>query len=214
MEVSVRHAAAYGIARLALGPGEVARVAPGTVAATSWGTAVELRAPGALARVLGTDPFRTGTVTGPPTGGWADVAPGLPGDLHVVELDGAVGWTVARGSWLAAGAGVVLRADDGGPGGRVRASGAGPLLLACYGALDPLVLADGEFATVDAAHVVAHPDDVRTRSRAVDVGAWQPAGTGDGLLLDVAGPGTVLTQTRTPHGLASWLAAHLPGAAG
>lgn len=191
-------------------------MAPGTVAATSWGTAVQFRAPGTLARVLGADPFRTCTVTAPGGGGWVDLAPGLPGDLHVLQLDGTVGWTVGRGCWLAADDAIDLRADDAGLGGTrsLRARGAGTLVLACYGALDPLTVADGEFATVDAAHVVAHPDDLRTRSRAVDVGAWQPAGTGDGLLLDVAGPGTVLTQTRTPHGLASWLAAHLPGAAG
>ncbi|MDQ3885493.1 MAG: TIGR00266 family protein, partial [Actinomycetota bacterium] len=146
-------------------------------------------------------------------GGWVDVAPTLPGDLHVVELDGAAGWCIARGCWLASAIGVELatqwdgfRTLVGGEGGfLMHVSGTGPVVISCYGALDVVILQAGEYVTLDTGHVVAYADSVQSRVRSVSQGVVQSVKSGEGLVVDFAGPGQVLTQTRNPRRLISWL---------
>jgi uncharacterized protein (AIM24 family) len=91
------------------------------------------------------------------------------------------------------------------------ADGAGPVVMACFGALDLVTLAPGELITVDPGHVVAYPESVQCRLRAVHPSATQSVRTGEGLVLDFAGPGQLVTQTRGPRAMATWLAGHLSG---
>jgi uncharacterized protein (AIM24 family) len=144
----------------------------------------------------------------------------LPGDLHVVELDGRGSWCVAKDCWLACASTVQLdgqspsiRAVFGGDGGFLtHVSGWGSLVLACYGALDVVTLAPNELVTVSAGHVVAYVDTLQARLRATSPGAEQSVRTGEGLVFDFAGPGQLITQTRSPRGLAAWLQANRPSA--
>ena len=107
-------------------------------------------------------------------GGWVDTAPALPGDLHVVELDGKHGWCVARLGWIASSSTVAMNPDapplqalfGGGEGFLNYAHGQGSVVLACYGALDLVTLADGEAVTIGSDHVVAFADTVQCRLRA------------------------------------------------
>ncbi|MFE2750914.1 AIM24 family protein [Actinosynnema sp. NPDC059335] len=205
MQVRTRHTPTFGVARLVLAPGEPVAVERSSVLATSYGVTVDGRtkAPGVNAALC----------TAGPEGGWVDVAPALPGDLHVLELEGATGWCVARDSWLACAATARLdptappvRALHGGDHGFLTyAFGAGPVVLSCYGTLDVVTLDPGELVTVAGGHVVAFADTVQCRLRAVSPDAPQSVRNGEGLVLDFAGPGLVLTRTRSPRGLVSWL---------
>ncbi|MFI9010357.1 AIM24 family protein [Actinosynnema sp. NPDC053489] len=205
MQVRTRHTPTFGVARLVLAPGEPVVVERNSVLATSYGIAVDGRAksPGVNAALC----------TAGPEGGWVDVAPPLPGDLHVLELDATTGWCVARDSWLACAA--TARLDPAAPPVRVLhggdhgflayAYGTGPVVLSCYGTLDVVTLEAGELVTVAGSHVVAFADTVQSRLRAVSPGAPQSVRNGEGLVLDFAGPGLVLTRTRSPRGLVTWL---------
>jgi len=51
---------------------------------------------------------------------------------------------------------------------------------------------------------------VPCRLRAAHASTDQSIRTGAGLVLDFAGPGQLVTQTRGPRAMASWLAAHSP----
>jgi uncharacterized protein (AIM24 family) len=53
---------------------------------------------------------------------------------------------------------------------------------------------------------VAYSEGIQTRLRAVNQQLNQSLRTGEGLLMDVAGPGQVLTQTRKPAAMAAALA--------
>ncbi|MFB9906052.1 TIGR00266 family protein [Allokutzneria oryzae] len=220
MQVRTRHTPNFGVARLILAPSEPVRSEPGSMVATSYGVAVEQRASAALLKSLtkagwGADPVPSATYTAPPQGGWVDVAPHLPGDLHVVDLTGAAGggWCVARSRWLASAATVLL--DNAWPGFRslfgadsgflVHVGGQGPLVLSCFGALDVITLQAGELVTVDSGHLVGYSDGVQARLRALSQSGPQSIKTGEGLVFDFAGPGEVLTQTRNPRTLASSL---------
>lgn len=218
MQVQTRHSPSFAVARLLLAGSEPVRVEAGAMVATSYGLLVEARMQGGLLKslaraALGGESLMVSTFTAPQQGGWVDVAPNLPGDVHVVELDGSVGWCVTRGCWLASAAGVNLETQwggfhnlFGGEGGFLaHATGHGPMLIACYGAMDVVVLQPNELVTVDTGHVVAYADTVQARIRPISPGIMQSLKSGEGLVFDFAGPGQVITQTRNPRGLIGWL---------
>lgn len=217
MQVRTRHTPTFGVARLLLAPGEGIQAVGRVMLATSYGIGVD-RAQDTAFRPL-VKAWRDATVyTAPAEGGWVDAVPPMPGDLHVLELDGTTGWCLSRGGWLAA-AGTV-RIDSSWPGfqamfgGEVgflaHAGGTGPLVLACCGALDLVTLAPGELITVDPGHLVAYPENVQCRLRAINPSAPQSVRTGDGLVLDFAGPGQLVTQSHSPRVVSGWLTAHGP----
>jgi uncharacterized protein (TIGR00266 family) len=221
VQVQTRHGPSYPVARLLLAGGEPVKVESGAMLATSYGVAVETRTSGGTLRSLaraarGGDTPLISTYTAPQQGGWVDTAPRLPGDLHTVELDGSTGWCISRACWLASAAGVHLDTGWGGFGSLfggeggflVHASGHGPVVVSCYGALDVFTLQQGELITVDTGHVVAYADVVQSRVRPVSLGVTQSMKSGAGLVFDFAGPAQVLTQTRNPRGLIGWLHAN------
>jgi uncharacterized protein (AIM24 family) len=207
MQVRVRHTPAFGVARVMLAPGEAVGARLDAMQATSYGLAIAAKGRRGGTRAV---------FTAPAEGGWVDLTPPAPGELHPLELDGGSGWCVATSAVLATAATVALdQAWTGFQalfGGDVaflsRASGYGLTLLACCGALDVITLTAGELVTVDPGHLVAYPDTVQCRLRAVSPSVPQSMRTGQGLALDFAGPGQVLTQTRNARGMANWLSAN------
>jgi uncharacterized protein (AIM24 family) len=214
VQVRTRHTPTFGVARLMLAPGEMICVSDVGLLASSYGVGVE-RASDTPFKPM-TKAWRDATTfTAPADGGWVDVAANAPGDLYVLDLDGTTAWCLARDGWLAMVSTIRLDANWSGFhamfGGEVgflaHATGVGPLVLACCGALDVVTLAPGELITVDPGHVVAYPDGMQCRLRAVSQSGTQSVRTGEGLVLDFAGPGQLVTQTRSPRAMAAWVAA-------
>lgn len=215
MQVRTRHSPSFGVARLVLAAGEVARTGSEAMA-TSYGVASASAGRagkrGPLGGKLGGGSVPERSYTAGPQGGWVDVAPSLPGDVHTVEMDGRRGWCVSRESWLAAAGTVRLDADwngfrdlfGGQPGFLAHAGGQGQLVLACCGALDVHELQPGEFVTMDTGHLVAYVDTLQCRLRQAEQGRAQSMRTGDGLVVDFAGPGRVVAQSRNPRRMTSW----------
>ncbi|MEC3982571.1 TIGR00266 family protein [Amycolatopsis sp. H20-H5] len=223
MQVQVRHQPSFAVARLMLAPGEPAQVEAGAMMAMSYGVQVASQAQGGIMKGLGRailsgESFFISTYTAPPNGGWVDIAANLPGDIQVLTLDGRTGWCVTRGSWLASAHSVATETKwggmknlVGGEGGFLtHATGQGPLVVACYGALETMTLQAGEMVTIDTGHVVAYADTVQYQIRKVASGIIQSMKSGEGLVFDFAGPGQILTQTRNPSSLISWITTHIP----
>lgn len=194
MRVHTRHTPTFGVARIVLAGGEAVEADPDTLLASSYGITRSRHGRGESLPVF----------TAPPEGGWVDLAPEYPGDVYPLELSGQMGWSVARDAVLARPATVrhdhpwpAHRALFGGDGGFLRHySGTGSLVFACRGPVDALKVEAGEVITVNPKFVLAYPDTVGVRLRAVDPAQPQSIRTGEGLALDFAGPGTVLVQTR------------------
>lgn len=219
MQVRTRHTPTFGVARLMLAPGEMICVSEVGLLASSYGVGVERASDTAFKPM--TKAWRDATAfTAPADGGWVDVAANAPGDLYVLDLDGTTAWCLARDGWLATVSTVRLDSNWSGFhamfGGEVgflaHVTGVGPLVLACCGALDVVTLAPGELITVDPGHVVAYPDTMQCRLRAVSQSGPQSVRNGEGLVLDFAGPGQLVTQTRSPRAMAGWLTARSPSA--
>ncbi|PXY37135.1 TIGR00266 family protein [Prauserella sp. PE36] len=194
MQVQTRHTPAFGVARIVLSQGEAVQADADALLANSFGI-TETR-PG---RGKGPSIF-----TAPAGGGWLDLAPEHAGDIYPLEFGGRGGWSVAVGKVLARPPTIkrdqpwpALQALFGGDTGFLEHfSGTGQLVLACRGPVDALTLEAGEVITVRPAFLVAYPDAIQVRLRAVDPAAQQSVRTGEGLALDFAGPGTVLVQAR------------------
>ena len=208
MQVRTRHTPAFGVARLQLAPGEAVLADYAALVATSYGVVVDPKQRGGSR-----GRSRPTTFTAPAEGGWVDLAPSVPGDVYVLELDGMSGWCVARGSALAQGA--TLRMEPQWPGFRAmfgtevgfleHVSGAGPLVLSCCGTVDLVTLEASELITVEPGYLLAYSEQTQARLRAVSQSMPQSVRSGEGLMLDFAGPGQLVTQTRNPRAFANWL---------
>jgi uncharacterized protein (TIGR00266 family) len=227
MVVEVRHAPSFAVARVGLGPNEQIRAESGAMVATSYGVAIESSTQGGVLKglkrsFLGGESLFITTLTAPATGGWVDVASHLPGDIAVIQLRPEEPLSITRGCWLASATGVELDTKwggfknlFGGEGGfLVRASGQGAVVLACYGAIDTVELQAGESVTIDTGHVVAFGPAITSQIRKVTSGIIQTLKSGEGLVFDFTGPGWVMTQSRNPSVLESWIRGLMPGQGG
>jgi uncharacterized protein (TIGR00266 family) len=218
MEIQTRHTPAFGIARIALAPNEAVRVESGAMAYMAPSVLLESKMEGGLFKslkraALGGESFFLTTYTANQHGGWVDVAPRLPGDLLPLDITPSQPWVISKGSWIASAQTVTLDTKWGGfknlfgseGGFAVHASGDGKCLVACYGALERWTLAPGETITVDTGHMVAYEASVGMNLRKVTGGLVQTMKSGEGIVFDFTGPGVVLTQTRNPNELATWI---------
>lgn len=227
MEISVRHSPSFAVARVALAANEQIRVESGAMMSMSGGVTLTSKMEGGFLKsakraVMGGESFFQTTYTAPGQGGWVDLAPRLPGDLLSLPISNEQALVISKGSWIASDMGVQLDTKWGGfknmfgsEGGFVmRASGNGPVLVSCYGALETWTLGPGEGITLDTGHMVAYDDSVQMSIRKVTGGLMQTVKSGEGLVFDFVGPGRVMTQTRNPNELVGWIAAALPGSGG
>jgi uncharacterized protein (TIGR00266 family) len=227
MQISVRHSPSFAVARVGMAATEQIRVESGAMMAMSAGVTLQSKMEGGFLKaakraMLGGESFFQTTYTAPAQGGWVDVAPRLPGDLLSYDIAPGRFMVVSKGSWIASAMSVQLDTKWGGfknffgaeGGFVVHASGEGPMLVSCYGALETWNLQPGESITVDTGHMVAYDDTVGMSLRKVTGGLVQSAKSGEGLVFDFTGPGRVMTQTRNPNELIGWLASVLPSGEG
>jgi uncharacterized protein (TIGR00266 family) len=220
MQVQTRQGPAYGVARLSLAPQEQVRVEAGAMMAMSGGVTLTSKMEGGFMKslkraALGGESFFQTTYTAPDQGGFVDVAARLPGDVISYDVNPATALFIQKGSWLANALSVNIDAQWGGfknmfgseGGFIIRAEGQGPVVFACYGALETWNLEAGQTITVDTGHMVAYESTITMNLRKVTGGLVQTFKSGEGLVFDFTGPGKVMTQTRNPTELLGWIQA-------
>jgi uncharacterized protein (TIGR00266 family) len=224
MKIDVRHNPSFAAARVTLDPGEELRAESGAMMATSSGVDVRASTQGGVLKglkrsFLGGESLFITTYTAPSSGGWVDIAHHLAGDIVVSTITPDSPISITKGCWLASSSGVELDTKwggfknlFGGEGGfLIRTTGEGTVVLACYGAIDNIELQAGESVTVDTGHVVAFGPTVTSQIRKVAGGVVQTLKSGEGLVFDFTGPGWVMTQTRNPSALETWIRSIMPG---
>ena len=224
MQVEVRHNPSFAVARCLLAPGEQMKAESGAMAMQSFGVEVSAQMQGgfmqALKRsALGGESFFVSTYTAHAQyPSWVDVAANLPGDILTFDVDASRPLILTKGAWLASEAAIQLDTKWGGSsmfwggegGFTVRCSGQGKVVASAYGAIDQHVLQAGEGFSIDTGHLVAYQDGMQVQVRKVAKGWVQSAKSGEMLVMDVQGPGTVWTQSRNPSQLVDWLTQVLP----
>jgi uncharacterized protein (TIGR00266 family) len=225
MDVQLRHAPSFTVARCVLAGGEIVRVEGGAMIAHSAGVELESKAQGGVMAglkrsVLGGGSFFVSTYTAPAQGGWVDLAGVLPGDTVSIDVTPDQPFFLRRGSWIANSSGVQVDTQWGGManlfGGEggfgFKASGQGEALVSIYGAVDIIDLEPGEMVTIDTGHVVAYQLDLRFQMRRAARGrTMQSLKSGEGWVFDFTGPGRVLLQSRNPEAFAHWVSEAAPG---
>lgn len=225
MEIEILYRPSYSLGVIRLGPNEEVRVESGAMVSMSAGITVETKAAGgvfkALARsVLAKESFFQNTFRAPATGGEITVAPALPGDLYVVDLKNET-LMIQSGSYVASEMGITLDTKWGGAKTffasegliMLRASGTGKMLISSFGAIHEVNLKAGETYTVDTGHLVAFTEGIGFKVRRVG-GLKSTFFSGEGLVVDLTGPGRVLLQTRSVDSFLAWLIPHLPKSSG
>jgi uncharacterized protein (TIGR00266 family) len=222
MKIDVRHAPAFAVARITMGAGETVKAETGAMAAMSAGVTIEAKMEGGLFKALkrstmGGESFFVTSYSSASEGSWVDVAANLPGDIAVIEVTAAQGIAVTRGSWLANESSVTMDTKwggkknlFGGEGGFIaHMTGDGQIVVASYGAIDLHQLQAGESVTVDSGHLVAYDDTIDMKDRTAG-GISTAMKSGEGMVVELTGPGRVWTQSRNPNGLIGWLTTVLP----
>ncbi len=166
--------------------------------------------------MLGGESFFINTYRAPTQGGEILLAPTLPGDIVVRSLEDEA-LLVQSGSYVASSEGVRLDTKWGGAKTffareglfMLRASGTGTLLLSSYGAIHEMEIEAGQMYTVDTGHLVAFAEGMGFKVRRIG-GLKSTLFSGEGLVVDLTGPGRVLLQTRSEDAFLSWLIPKLP----
>jgi uncharacterized protein (TIGR00266 family) len=220
MRSQIKFSPAFAVAEVILDPGESLKAEAGAMVSMA-GVEIQTSTQGGIMKglkrsVLGGESFFMNTFTAGPSGGMVTFAPTLAGDVVSWTLQGQTLF-LQSGAYLASGMGIDVDTKFG--GGRtffsseglflLKCSGHGELLVASYGAIDGRQLQPGEVLTVDTGHIVGWSEGVGYNVR--KVGNWKSTFlSGEGLVVDLTGPGVVYMQTRSQDSFLSWLIPKLP----
>ena len=221
MDVDILYKPTYALAVLKLAGGEEVRAESGAMVSMSAGVQIETKATGgvlkSLARkMLTSESFWQNTFVAPAEGGHITVAPTLPGDIAICELQGNA-IMLQSGDYVASEMSVQVDTQWGGAktffGGEglfmLRCSGQGKLVLSSYGAIHEFELAAGQRYTIDTGHLVSFTEGMQFNIRKVG-GLKSTFLSGEGIVVDLTGPGKVQMQTRSWNAFMSFLTPQLP----
>ncbi|MHB8071249.1 MAG: TIGR00266 family protein [Candidatus Cryosericum sp.] len=171
---------------------------------------------GALKRAVGGESIFQNTFTAQNGTGVITLAPTMVGDIAVREMHGE-SLFVQSGSFLASSPSIDLDTKWGGARTFfsregifvLKATGTGMLFLSSYGAIHAVTLAPGEQLVMDTGHMVAFDETMGYHVRTIG-GVKETLLSGEGLVVDLTGPGTIYMQTRNFGAFVKYLAPKLP----
>lgn len=221
MQIETMYRPSYSLAKVQLQPNEGLIAEAGAMVGMSSSIQVETKMRGGLLKslarsVLGGESFFVNTFRANEKGGELLLAPTLPGDIFYTELNNQT-YLVQSGSFLASSESITTDTKWSGAktffGGEglimLRCTGVGGILLSSYGAIHEMILAPGEMYTVDTGHLVAFEENVGFQVRSIG-GMKTTLLGGEGLVVDLTGPGKILLQTRSEGAFLNWLLPKIP----
>lgn len=220
MEYDIEHRPSYALLSVELEQREELQAEAGAMVSHTDGIAIETEATGGIVDSLkrtafGGESFFMNTFSADRPG-HVTLAPPLPGDVIGKELaDERL--LVQSGSFMAAESGIDIDTQFGGGrtffGGEglflLELSGTGRTFLSSYGAIERVDLEPGETYTVDTGHIVAFEGTTNFDVKKVG-GLKSTLFSGEGLVCEFSGEGSVWLQTRSTDAFLSWLIPNLP----
>lgn len=221
MQVEILYRPSYSVARVTLDRQEKIQAESGAMLAMSPNMEMETEAKGGFLKsvsrsMFGGESFFMNTYTGEKDGDRILLAPPLPGDISVIEMQGE-SLLVQSGSYLASSESV--KVDTKWSGAKtffgseglimLRVSGTGTLIISSYGAIHPMELNAGEKNVVDTGHLVTFEEQIGYDIK--KVAGWKSTlFSGEGLVAELTGPGKINLQSRSQDSFLSWLIPRLP----
>ena len=216
MRVDILYRPAYSMAVVNLAPHEEIRVESGALVSMTDGIQLQTTMEGGMLRslsraVMGNQSFFVNVFQAPHFGGQINLAPTLPGDMMILQIENE-SLLIQGGAFVACSPGIEVDTKWGGARTffasegliMLRVSGTGLALLSSYGAIHPLELPPGQRYTVDTGHLVAFTEGMGFNVRAIG-GMRSTLFSGEGLVVDLTGPGRIYMQTRSEDAFLSWL---------
>jgi len=224
MDHEITHRPSYAQLSLSLDAGESVRAEAGAMVSYAGDIDVETQAEGGLLKslsrsVFGGESFFMNSFTANDTSELS-LAPALSGDIQHHQLADETLF-VQSTSFLASAPSIDVDTTFGGSktffGGEglflLELSGTGPAFVSSYGAIDEHRVEPGETRVVDTGHVVAFEETLDFEVERVG-GLKSTLFSGEGLVCEFSGEGTVWTQTRSPDAFLAWLIPKLPTQSG
>ncbi len=207
MQVELTHRPSYTHLIVELAPGEMILAEPGAMVSHSPSVSIETTSSGdgllnSAKSMLGGESLVANEFTAEGEPGTVTLSPPTPGDIYHHELDGETLYAV-DGAYLASTPGIDIGTEFGGLKSMLAGAsitplalnGTGDVFVEAFGGIETVELDHGESHVVDNEHVVAWEGSVDFDARRVS-GLKSTLLSGEGLVMEFTGPGTVWYQTR------------------
>lgn len=214
MKPHLTHKPDFAMLRVDLGPGERLSAEAGAMVAMNGDLTVETSIRGGLLKglkrsMLGGESLFLNTYTAGNTGGCVYLAPGQPGDIERIELEGGE-FFLQSGSYIANTGDITVDGKWGGAktffGGEglfmLKCAGRGSLWFSSFGGIHEVAV-NGSYV-VDTGAIVGFDPSLQFAIRSVG-GLKSLMFSGEGLVCEFSGVGRLFIQTRQPAGFVSWL---------
>ena len=224
MKSEILYPGAFPMARVELASGETIKAESGAMVASSATIDVESKMEGGFLGALSRK-FLTGekfffqTLRASRGAGEVLLAPTVPGEIVMLELDGVNEYMVQTDGFLAGAETIKLdsqmqslsRGLLGGEGFFIlKVSGKGMLLLNSFGAIHKIDLKPDQEYIVDNSHLVAWSGTTSYNIERAASGWVASFTSGEGFVCRFRGPGVVYIQSRNPGGFGAWLRRFIP----
>ncbi|WP_128477450.1 TIGR00266 family protein [Halorussus pelagicus] len=222
MQFEITHRPSYAHLVAELGPSETIRAEPGAMVSHSPSISIETTTSrdgllDSAKSMLGGESLMANEFTAEGETGTVTLSPTTPGDIYHHELNGDTLYAV-DGAYLASGTEVDIDSEFGGLKSVLAGAslvplalnGTGDVFVEAFGGIETVELDHGESYIVDNENVVAWEGSVDFDARRVG-GLKSTLLSGEGLVMEFTGPGTVWYQTRGLETFTDAIAGSLPG---
>lgn len=216
MKFEIKHKPAYALLVAHLEPEESIVAESGAMAFMSPNIEVKTRSRGGFlkglkVKVLGGQSFWVNDLIARGSPGEVGLVSAPIGDMERLEVNGG-GYAIQKQAFVASTPGVTIdtkwQGFTKGIFGQslflLKATGQGDVWINVFGAIEKRTLKSGEHLIVDNFHLVAFSDTCEYKVRKVG-GIKATLFSGEGLTVDIQGPGDVLMQTKNVREFVTWL---------
>lgn len=218
MRYEIKHRPSYSLLEVQLLPEESIRAESGAM--TYMSSNIDVRTMMREAsfietlglKILGGQSFFVNEYTAKNGPGTLGLVSAPLGDIAHIPVTLQQGYIIQKSSYVASTRGVSLdikwqgftRGIFGQGLFMIKVTGSGDLFINTFGAIEKKTLGPGEELTVDNFHLVAFSDTCRYDVRKFG-GLKSTILGGEGLVVNISGPGDVYIQTKNPAEFAEWL---------
>lgn len=224
MKSEILYPGAFPMVKVHLASGESLKAESGAMVAATPTIDVESKMEGGLLKalsrkVLTGEHFFFQTLRATRGAGEVLLAPTVPGEIVILELDGVNEYLVQKDGFLAGAESIAIESKMqslsrgllGGEGFFIlKVGGTGTLVLNSFGAIHRVELKPDEEYVVDNAHLVAWTATTSYKIERAAAGWISSFTSGEGFVCRFRGPGLVLIQTRNPRGFGAWIRQFMP----
>ena len=224
MKHEILYPGAFPMVRVELAAGETIKAESGAMVASSPTIDIESKMEGgflgALSRKLLTgEKFFFQTLRASRGAGEVLLAPTVPGEIVIMELDGLNEYMAQKDGFLAGSESIKIESQMqslsrgllGGEGFFIlKVSGKGALILNSFGAIHKVELKPDQEYIVDNSHLVAWSGTTSYHIERAASGWVASFTSGEGFVCRFRGPGVVYIQSRNPGSFGAWVRQFIP----